>query len=296
MATGDGNARCLVIGADDFGRSASVNRAVRTACEWGVLSSASIMVSGDAFEEAVEVAGRYPHLSVGLHVTLSGGRSVLPRSSIPDLVDEDGFFEKNPARAGVRYWRLRASLKGQIEAEVEAQFDRLEKAGICPTHVDGHHHLHAHPLLFDIIARQASLRGIDWIRIPKEPLPFVIKRHLALLQPAPLAYWLMFGLLVDRNLYSAHTRGLRAVNNVFGLSGTGKVTEQYLLALLPYVRGATSEVYLHPDMGSNPGRSEMIALTSSRVRERLNALGLTLVGFRELSGTDPKMKASAGSR
>jgi hypothetical protein len=71
---------------------------------------------------------------------------------------------------------------------------------------------------------------------------------------------------------------------VYGLSGTGRVDEKYLLALLPYVKGAASEIYLHPDLGSSPGREEMKGVTSKRVRDRLKALGLQLVGFGELSG------------
>ena len=51
--------RYLVVGADDFGRSPSVNRAVAIACDWGVLTAASIVAGGDAFAEAVDLAGRY---------------------------------------------------------------------------------------------------------------------------------------------------------------------------------------------------------------------------------------------
>jgi len=46
----------LIINADDFGRSASINRAIIRAHREGVLNSASLMVAGEAFEEAVELA------------------------------------------------------------------------------------------------------------------------------------------------------------------------------------------------------------------------------------------------
>ena len=283
MAAEDEETRCLVIGADDFGQSGSINKAVETASQWGVLTSASITASGEAFENGVELARRLPRLSIGLHITLSGGRSILPRSYIPDLVDGEGFFEKSPAAAGLRYWRFRTRLAGQIEDEVEAQFDRLEKTGIRPTHVDGHHHLHTHPLLFDIITRQAAQRGIAWIRIPREPLSLVLKRHFPLLEAKPLLNWLMFGLLTDRNLHTAHTFGMRTVNNVYGLSATGKITESYLLDLLSGIKAAANEVYVHPDMDTDSGRKEMKALTSALVRGRINDLGLRLVGFGGLS-------------
>jgi hopanoid biosynthesis associated protein HpnK len=279
-----GKGRHLVVTADDFGCSSTVNRAVAIACDRGVLTAASIVAGGDAFAEAVDLAARYPKLSVGLHIMLSDGRPVLSPADIPGLVDAEGRFEKSPMRAGVTYWRLRRSLADQIEAEVKAQFDRVEKAGIQPTHVDCHHHLHMHPLLFAIIAREAAQRDVAWIRIPREPLSFVLGLHVRLLDVKAFFTRLVFGLLAARNLRVAYRHGLRAADNVYGLSGTGRVDEKYLLALLPYVKGTVSEIYLHPDLGSSTGQGETKGATSKRVRAAIKTLGLHLVGFRELSG------------
>jgi hypothetical protein len=215
---------------------------------------------------------------------LSDGRPVLSPADIPGLVDTGGRFERSPMRAGITYWRLRRRLAGQIKAEVKAQFDKVEKAGIRPTHVDCHHHLHMHPLLFEIIAREAARRGVAWIRIPREPLSLVLGLHAPLLDVRAFFTWLVFGLLAGRNLRAAHRYGLQAVDNVYGLSGTGRMDEKYLLALLPYVRGGASEIYLHPDLGTSPGRGETKGVTSKRVHHRLENLGLQLVGFRGLSG------------
>ena len=279
-----GEGRCLVVTADDFGRSRSVNRAVATACDRGVLTAASIVAGGDACAEAVDLAARYPALSVGLHVMLSDGRPVLSPADIPGLVDAGGRFERSPMRAGITYWHLRRDLADQIGAEVEAQFDKVEKAGIHPTHVDCHHHLHMHPLLFDIIAREAARRGVAWIRIPREPLSLVLGLHVLRLDVKAFFTWLVFGLLAGRNLRAARKAGLRAVDNVYGLSRTGRMDEKYLLTLLPSIKGGTSEIYLHPDLGSLPGRGETKGAASRRVRAACQALGLHLVGFRELSG------------
>jgi hopanoid biosynthesis associated protein HpnK len=283
-STPSGESRYLVVTADDFGCSPSVNRAVAAACDGGVLTAASIVAGGDAFAEAVDLAARYPKLSVGLHIMLSDGWPVLSPADVPGLVDSEGRFERSPMRAGVTYWRLRKHLADQIGAEVKAQFDRVEKAGIHPTHVDCHHHLHMHPLLFEIIAREAGGRGIAWIRIPREPLSLVLGLHAPLWDVKAFFTWLVFGLLADRNLRIAHRHGLRALDNVYGLSGTGRMDEKYLLALLPYVKGGASEIYLHPDLGSSPGRGETKGVTSKRVHHRLENLGLQLVGFRGLSG------------
>lgn len=282
-----GQDRYLVVVADDFGRSASVNRAVAMACEAGFLTAASLMAGGDAFEEAVELAAEYPRLSVGLHVMLSDGCPVLSPADIPDMVNDEGLFDKSPMRAGIAYWRLRNKVACQIEAEVRAQFDKLEETGIRPTHVDCHHHLHMHPLLFAVIAKEAARRNVAWIRIPLEPWSLVFGLHSPILNMKAFFMRLAFGLIAIRNLRMARECGLRVTSNVYGLSGTGKMNEEYLLALLPYVKGMVNEIYLHPDLDSSPGREEMKAATSVRVLDRLKDFGFQLVGFRELSALLP---------
>jgi len=282
-----GHDRYLVVVADDFGRSASVNRAVAMACDSGLLTAVSLMACGNAFEEAVDLTAGYPRLSVGLHVMLSDGCPVLSPTDIPDLVNDKGLFDKNPVRAGITYWRSRKKVACQIEAEVKAQLDKLEETGIRPTHVDCHHHLHMHPLLFAIIAQEAARRNIAWIRVPLEPWSLVFGLHASILDMKALFMRMVFGLIAVRNLRMAVECGLRVTSNVYGLSRTGRMNEEYLLALLPYVKGMVSEIYLHPDLDSSPGREEVKAVTSERVRDRLKAVGLQLVGFRELSALLP---------
>lgn len=279
-----GESRYLVVTADDFGRSTSVNKAIEAAHARGVLTAASIVAGGDAFEEAVVLAGRYPNLSLGLHVTLSEGCPVLSPADIPDLLNDEGLFDRSPMRAGITYWRLKRNLADQIEAEVKGQFDKVEKAGIHPTHVDCHHHLHMHPLLFPIVAKEAARRGVTWIRIPREPLSLVLDLHSSLFHLKAFLLWAVFALLTHRNLGVADRYGLRVATNVYGLSGTGRMNEKYILAILRHVKGAVSEVYLHPDWGSPQGREETKAIMSGLVRDRLKTLGLHLAGFRELSG------------
>jgi len=284
-----GPTRYVVIAADDFGRSSSVNDAVARACDWGFLTAASIMAGGDAFGEAVDVAGSHPNLSVGLHVTLSDGSPVLPANDIPDILDEEGRFETSPMKAGIEYWRLRNRVGGQIEAEVKAQFDKLEEKGIHPTHVDCHHHLHMHPLLFAIIAGEAARRGVRWIRLPREPRSLPVGPGSPRCSMKTFLLRLVLGILAEWNLRVALRHGLRTVNNVFGLSGTGGMHEEYVLALLPHVRGTTNEIYFHPDSESRQGREETRAVTSWKVRGRLRALGLRPVSFGELDALMPSV-------
>src|SRR6202795_994480 len=93
--------RALIVNADDFGLHTRVNEAVERAHRNGVLSSASLMVAGDAAADAVDRARRLPTLRVGLHIVLADGRATLPRSDIPQLVDDQGRFGNAMVRDGV---------------------------------------------------------------------------------------------------------------------------------------------------------------------------------------------------
>jgi len=274
--------RYLVIVADDLGCSSSVNQAVAEAHDKGILTSASLMAGGEAFEEAVLMARARERLSVGLHVTLCDGKPVLSPSRIPGLAGRDGRLERSPARAGLRYWRHRRDLLPEIEAEVKAQFERLDDAGIRPSHVDGHHHLHMHPVIFDVVCREAAQRGVEWIRIPREPLSAVVALRSFAGGWTPYAEWAVFGMLSIRNSRVAGKYGIRKACHVYGLSFTGSIDEEGLVQVLQRSRGTVNEVFFHPDTATGPGRRELEALTSAGVRQRLTSLNFTLTGYREL--------------
>jgi hopanoid biosynthesis associated protein HpnK len=275
------NGKYVVIVADDLGRTSSVNCAIAEAHDKGIVTAASLMAGGEAFQEAVQIAVMRRELSVGLHVTLCDGRAVLPHSRIPDLTNPDGYLERRPAMAWLRY--SRRSFLSQIEAEVQAQFDRLEEAGIHPTHVDSHHHLHMHPVIFEVLCQQASRRGVDWIRLPQESLSVVYSLRSPLRRVMPFIEYAVFGILGEYNLKTAQKYGIHVACQVYGLSRTGSIDEKYLLDILSLARGSLNEIFTHPDVATESGRHELEALTSIKVRNLLAFRGMTPVGFRELS-------------
>ena len=96
--------RRLIVNADDFGRSHSINEAVIRAHREGILTGASLMTNEPGFDEAVKLAKENPKLGVGLHLTLLCGHSALPPEKIPGLVNPRGEFSENPVAAGFRYF------------------------------------------------------------------------------------------------------------------------------------------------------------------------------------------------
>lgn len=273
--------------ADDFGRKRSVNRAVTEAYETGTLTSASLMPGGEAFVEAVRMTRTRPGLSLGLHVTLCDGVPTLPPHMIPDLVNSAGIFKKGFLSLSFR--ALSKRIIRQIEEEVKAQFDRLEKARIRPNYVDGHHHLHVHPLIFTIVCREASTRGIGWVRLPVEPLPFVSGTA-----PRRLPEWAVIRMaaMYDRSVMKSY--GMQTPGRVFGLSRTGKVDGKYLQKALNNMRKGVNEIFFHPDKGSVKGRLELNAVASLGFRRHLASLGLELTNYGRLTDEKSTVKVDRG--
>jgi len=226
------------------------------------------MAGGDAFEEAVRIAHDHRRLGMGLHVTVCDGQMILSSDRVPGISGRDGRFEPSPARAGARLWRRRGQLLSEVQEEIAAQFDRAERAGVVLTHVDGHHHMHMHPLVFPIVCREASRRGIRRVRIPRGDL-----------HDGRLTEWVLFGVLGGINRRTAARHGLAASGRVHGLARTGRVDEDYLIDLLPRLGLGLNELFVHPDLDTEEGRRELAAVTSPRVREKVAELGIELVSF-----------------
>lgn len=253
----------LIVTADDFGASLQINEAVERAHRDGVLTAASLMVSGPALDDAVARARAMPALGVGLHVALVNARPVLPRERVPDLVDADGNFDSKLVRAGVRYFFL-PRVRRQLEAEIRAQFKAYAATGLALDHVDGHNHLHVHPTLFNMILRIGREYGLRAMRVPWEP--------------SGIANALVIGPwagLMRARLRRAH---VRANDALFGLSDTGRLSEQRVLEIIAVLPDGLTELYLHP--GSSYAREEELdALLSPRVRDAIEEHGIQLVRY-----------------
>jgi hopanoid biosynthesis associated protein HpnK len=168
QASASGAVRRLIVNADDFGRSASINQAVIRAHQEGILTTTSLMVNEAACEEAVALARENPKLGVGLHLTLLCGRSALPPDRIPGLVSAQREFTTSPAGAGWRYFFC-GSLREQLRQEIHAQFERFRATGLPLDHVNGHLHLHLHPTVFRLLMEDAGQLGIERLRLTFDP-------------------------------------------------------------------------------------------------------------------------------
>jgi predicted glycoside hydrolase/deacetylase ChbG (UPF0249 family) len=277
--------RLLVINADDLGFAPGVNRGIVEAHEAGTLSSASMMVTTPAFQEAADlVRSRVPRLGVGLHLNLISGR---PLTEVPTLADpRTGLFHPLDLLA-------RRALAGRVSAadvrrECDAQFAALAAAGIRATHLDSHRHTHALPGVLPAVVASARAAGIRIVRRPLDrPLlgdPVASVKMLVL-----HAAWRTAVRGVareDRALLgrAPHFRGI-------ALQGAPDVGAR-LLALLDRLPPGATELMLHPGYddeilaAQDPYRAErereVAALRSALVRERLSRGDVRLVTFAEV--------------
>jgi hopanoid biosynthesis associated protein HpnK len=268
----------LIVNADDFGRSHSINQAVIRAHREGALTSASLMVNEPGFEEAVELARANPRLGVGLHLTLLCGHSTLPAEKIPGLINAQREFYSSPARTGLRYF-VRRRLREQLRAEIHAQVEKFRRTGLPRDHVNGHLHLHLHPTVFGILMQDAAELGIERMRLTRD----LLRLNLVLAKGRwryRLSHALMFQILARRPRVALERRKIRHTQRVFGLLQDGHVDEAFVLKLLPRLPAGDSELYSHPSL--DEFKHEFEALISPRVKEQIARLGIQLIRYQDL--------------
>lgn len=270
--------RRLIVNADDFGRSSSINQAVVRAHREGILTSASLMVNEPAFNEAVALARENPRLGVGLHLTLLCGQAALPPTQIPGLVDARGRFSDSPVATGFRYFADRR-LRSQLREEIRAQFDRFHATGLPLDHVNGHLHLHLHPTVLGFLVEEARELGIRRLRLTRDP--FWLNARLADGRRASrVTHALIFHWLAARARRRLAGLGVRHTARVFGLLQNGRVDEAFVLRLLPRLPAGDSELYSHPSL--DQFGHEFAALVSPRVKAQIEALGIRLIRYQDL--------------
>ncbi|KAB8331707.1 ChbG/HpnK family deacetylase [Scytonema tolypothrichoides VB-61278] len=277
-----------IINGDDFGFSHGVNQAIIKAHKEGVLTSTSLMVTGEAFDEAVDLAHAHPTLAVGLHLVLVCGRAALPPSQIPHLVDSIGNFPYSAPISGLRYQFIQATHE-ELRQEIRAQLEKFRSSGLRLSHVDGHLHMHVHPVVLRILVDLADEFGIRVIRLPCEELGMSLRldrRNLL----TKLVWAGVFGGLRRYGEGLLKSKGIGFAERVYGLLQTGSVTEEYLLGLIPQIEANRVEIYCHPAVAiageplNGPlgaGEAELAATLSEQVSEMLAAKGFELTNFEQ---------------
>jgi hopanoid biosynthesis associated protein HpnK len=246
----------LVLNADDFGLTHGINRAIAELHSSGVLSSATLMAAGPAFDDAVEVARAHPMLGVGCHIVLTDGTPVSPPDSIRSLLDRDGENFRPSLVDFVQALLFRRINEEEVAREALAQIEKLQRAGIEITHLDTHKHTHLFPSITRPLLQVAERCGIRAIRNPFEPDWSLTLDHGS--RTRRLAVRLI-GLLRPRFEAQAQIRDgrVQTTDGTVAISATGQLNATTLgdiLRALPST--GTYELCCHP--GYNDGDLDRI--------------------------------------
>ncbi len=296
--------RRLIINADDFGLTAGINRGIAEAQQHGIVTSATLMANSPAFDEAAAMARsltgppRRARFSVGCHVVLLDGEPALPADRVASLLQ--------PGAENGSHFRVKlndfvvASFRGklqpdEIEAEAAAQIQRLQAAGVEPSHFDTHKHAHMFPAVLRPLLRAARTCNIPAVRNPFGqvwPLPFgdlLRQRRL----------WTRFAELnVLRNFAGKFRReveahGLRTTDGSVAVIATGTLDLKLFRKIVDSIPEGTWEFVCHPgynDADLDKVRTrlrqsraqELELLTSAEAKDILQQRGIELISYREL--------------
>jgi hopanoid biosynthesis associated protein HpnK len=254
----------LIINADDFGFTRDVNAGIVHAHREGVLTSTTLMATGEAFEDAVHLARETPSLDVGCHLVLIQGHALTTGQRFPDT----------PREVVTGLFKLRGRL--DVYEELRAQIRKIIAAGIRPTHLDSHKHSHIFPTIFRIVVRLAQEFGIPYVRLPLDTTTPYGAIPCALLDP------------LYRRM--ARNRKVLMTDHFLGFRLTGSFDEDSFKAALAILQEGTTEFMCHPGFLGEELRGavtrlkesrvrELEALTSPRIREFMDAIGVRLATF-----------------
>ena len=294
--------RRLIVNADDFGLTSGVNRAIAEAQQKGIVTSATLMANSRGFEGAVSLAQRSlsqgKRFSVGCHVVLLDGEPLLGAEDVPSLL-QNGPSKGVHLRENLSDFVV-ASFRGtlspdEVEDEASAQFERIQRAGIQPSHFDTHKHTHMFPAVLRPLLRAARAHEVPAVRNPFGPvwpLPFnhFVRTRQAWKRLAQLNVLRGFAANFRRQV-AAHE--LRTTDGSLGVPVTGVLDLELFGAIIKSVPEGTWELVCHP--GYNDGEldnvktrlrqsreQELHLLTSPEARALLQKNEIELISYREL--------------
>jgi predicted glycoside hydrolase/deacetylase ChbG (UPF0249 family) len=235
-----------------------------------------------------------PGLGVGVHLNLSDGAPVTPREQVKRLVNEAGMLEGGPESLLLRLARRSLALD-EVEREWEAQIRKARGAGIQPTHLDGHKHVHMLPGLFEIALRLAKRHGIGAVRVAHEAsnlraaLSSGGEHHASVVMKQGVQARGLKLLARDAR-GQAERMGIATADYFCGIAQTGEMTREGVARLLKSLPEGTTELMCHPgyvdaELGVSATRlqgsrqAEVEILTDTGIRNLVASQGIRLIDY-----------------
>jgi predicted glycoside hydrolase/deacetylase ChbG (UPF0249 family) len=280
-------AKLLVIHADDFGGSHSINRAISEALEKGYITSASILVPCPWFPEAAEFAKAHPDADLGIHQALNSewvGYRWGPVTSIDQvssLLDAQGYLPLDTPEVA------KNAKPEEVERELRAQVERAQKMGVHITHLDTHMAaLFGTTDLYQVYLKMGHSYGLpileEWegvhgplgVKPPHEEM--LVQKVISIDPGVPAEKWTAW--------YEDQLKPL------------GPGVYQIIVHLAfddDEMQGITKD---HPDWGAAWRQHDFDMVKSAEFQQFLKDQGFTLVGWKDLAKALPKDYGKHGSQ
>jgi predicted glycoside hydrolase/deacetylase ChbG (UPF0249 family) len=256
----------LIIRGDDFGMTHSCNLAIENCFKYGVLTYAAIITPAPWAEEAAAMARAHPEWCIGAHLTTLGEwrgyrwRPVLPYSKVNTLVDKHGFLRQSPDD-----FFAKPIDYDQLEREFMAQLDLLTNHwGVNLGYADYHYvdgEKYGAPEYKQVMQRVAKAFGVP--------------------------FYGSFGERSFRNIYFTEPEK-KADEFAAGLDELEPGLWLSIHHLLQDDSEARALKYSDP-ADEMPGGSalhrvaEAAVLTNPAIRERIEARGIRLISYRDIT-------------
>ncbi|HNY63925.1 MAG TPA: ChbG/HpnK family deacetylase [Deltaproteobacteria bacterium] len=255
--------RLLVVNADDLGLSREVNAGILMGLGQGVISDASLLVDAPCAEDACLELLSSGIRSLGIHINLDSqfgwdlpGHERHAREDLMAMLEDRSFLDA-------------------CEGSARSQIERFMEAGLNPTHLDTHHHVHGFYPVFRLLMDMAREYRIPAMRFSPEGYTLTTRK------PVPFdreVYGRMKRLLEDEGIYSCRDM----------VEGAGLVSR---IASYP------AELVVHPSLGGDAWRqAELETLLSEGFRSEIEDSGIRIVSFSELACAGERAGRPAAGR
>jgi hypothetical protein len=280
--------RRLIVNADDFGSCRGSVDGIVHGHRHGIVTSTSFMAGMPAAARAIEAARSCPGLDVGVHLTFTEGRPVLPAAEVASLTDDRGRFLTSRAWLASR----RQPNPLELEREFRAQIGRAVAAGLAPSHLDLHTNIgYLLEGVFPLTVRLAAELGLA-IRFPFGEGWERMGAAASAATGLPMA---RMAEMVDACRKLVAAAGVAHPDRlVDAFAGPSARSGESLARQIAGLGEGTSEILAHPSfvrgslltLGPWAVRraAELAALCSPEARQALRDGGLELVSFRGLKG------------
>jgi hopanoid biosynthesis associated protein HpnK len=266
----------LIVTADDFGLTEGINDGIVEAHSRGIVTRASIIANGEAFEHAVLLSKQFIDLKIGIHLTLVAETPINQPDKIKSLIASNGKFVLNYKAFLSRYIMRKITLD-EVYLEWESQIQEVLNSGININHIDSHQHLHMLPGLFNIAVALAHKYQINKIRMLHHDIVSIQNFKALILTSLSFA-----------NKKKIKRSGIAFADNFLGLKYSGHLDENIILKLLYNIPAGTTEMMCHPGYADNiyyqkytnwnyEPDIELKALVSKRVKEKIISCNIKLI-------------------